>query len=372
MTSYETAQIARRLFEWAEQADFSGHDPHDILSSPLLRRLRLPIARLIALQVGRRSLVDFRGLLRVPKAENPKALALFLSGVVRGQDRIFDNWKEPATLLAGRLVGAMRQDAWGYPFPWQSRTHFIPAHVPNIVTTSFAGISLIEVSRALASHEYDTSIRRAAEYIITRIPRQKSNGIAFGYAEGDPQIVFNASLLGAEFLANAGEMLDEPDYIELAREAAQFVVHRQKGDGSWLYGLEPSQTWIDSFHTGFVILSLREIARITGEPTFEESARRGFEYYRRTFVEKDHAVRYHHHERYPIDAHVLGQALVTLSAFGDLDAARGVAEWSTHNLLSPKGYFYYRRYRLMTNRIAYMRWSNAWMFRGFSELIAHE
>jgi hypothetical protein len=159
--------------------------------------------------------------------------------------------------------------------------------------------------------------------------------------------------------------------LYIAKQAAKFVIKHQRPDGSWLYGLEPSQTWIDSFHTGFVILSLKEIARITGERSFDEAAWRGFEYYRRTFVEKDFAVRYHHHERYPIDAHVLGQALVTLSSFEDRDTAQKVAAWSTEHLLSPKGYFYYRRYRLMTNRIAYMRWSNAWMFRGLAELLAH-
>jgi hypothetical protein len=371
VTTHETADVAKRLFEWAERSEFSGHDPHDILSSPLLRRLRLPIARLIALQVGRRSLVNLRTLLRVPKAENPKALALFLSGLLRGREAIFDDWQLRAERLANRLAAAMKQDAWGYPFPWQSRTHFIPAHVPNIVTTSFAGIALVEHSRAMDTKKYEKPIRKAADYILKRIPRHQSDGIAFGYAERDPQIVFNASLLGAEFLANVGEMFGEESYLDLARDAARFVIAHQRSDGSWLYGLEPSQTWIDSFHTGFVILSLKEIARVTKDATFEEAAQRGFEYYRRTFVEKDFAVRYHHHERYPIDAHVLGQSLVTLAAFNDIDTANKVAEWSTRHMLSSNGYFYYRRYRLMTNRIAYMRWSNAWMFRGLSELLMH-
>ena len=34
---------------------------------------------------------------------------------------------------------------------------------------------------------------------------------------------------------------------------------------------------------------------------------------------------------------------------------------------SPHGYFYYQRHRLFTNRIPYIRWSNAWIFRGLSE-----
>src|SRR5204863_4182007 len=128
---------------------------------------------------------------------------------------------------ADRLAASMKQDGWGYPFPWQSRTHFIPAHIPNIVSTSFAGIALVEYSRLMKTEKFKISIERAAQYLLTRIPRHTSHGIAFGYAEADPQIVFNASLLGAEFLASAGELFGKKEYLDLAGRAAEFVIHHQ-------------------------------------------------------------------------------------------------------------------------------------------------
>ncbi|MDP4200535.1 MAG: hypothetical protein Q8902_13305 [Bacteroidota bacterium] len=331
------------------------------------------MARLLLLQLGRRSVLNLRTLLHVPKSENPKALALFLMGLIRANERVSANWATESSRLAMRLADvSLDSGGWGYPFPWQSRTHFLGSNTPNIVTTSFAGMALLEWQRLSLMPDGRVPIGRAAEYIVNRIPRLDQDGVAFGYAESDPQIVFNASLLGAEFLVQAGRLLERTDYIELAHRAARFVVNHQRTDGSWPYGLEPSQHWIDSFHTGYTVLSLKTIADVVGDDVLHDSAVQGFEYYRNNFIEPDFAVRYFPNGRYPIDSHALGQAMVTLCVFGDVDTARNVARWSCEHMRSETGYFYYQRRRLLTNRIGYMRWSNAWMFRGLCEVLSHE
>ncbi|HZK76906.1 MAG TPA: DUF354 domain-containing protein [Candidatus Kapabacteria bacterium] len=361
------------LYEWAKREDFAGHDPHDILSSPFLRGIRtsrsMRVARLVALQLGRRSVVDVRGLLRVPRAENPKALALFLIGLLRAKDLATPDWESDAEHIAQRLLASIRESGgWGYPFPWQSRTHYLREHSPNIVTTAFVGSALLEWNEHAPSPELLEAIHRAASYILSL----ETEGPAFGYAENDPQIVFNASLLGAEFLLKAGALVSNQTYMELARRAAEFVANAQRTDGGWDYGLEASQRWTDSFHTGFVITSLQSIAERIGDARLGESARRGFEYYRRTFLEPDFAIRYFPNKRYPIDAHALGEAMVTFSTFGDREAAARIAEWAIRHLRSPDGYFYYQRHRLLTNRIPYIRWSNAWIFRGLAAVASTE
>jgi predicted glycosyltransferase len=368
------------LFAWAKEHDFAGHDPHDLLNAPLLGRVRSPLGRLIAVQLGRRSAIDLRTLLHVPKSENPKALALFLSGLLQGKDAVTPDWLPEAAQFGERLISIMQQSGgWGYPFPWQSRTHFVPRDTPNIVTTAFAGNALIALHSiselsglAPGIHsQCKIAIESACDYILRDIPRvESSDGLAFGYSKDSSQIVFNASLLGAEFLLNAGSLLGREEYRDIARNAARFVMKHQRDDGSWQYGLERSQTWTDSFHTGFLIVSLKTIADKLGDSEIAASAQRGFDYYRNTFIEPDYAVKYYHDRRYPIDAHALGQAMVTLCAFGERNTAERVAAWAGEHMRSPQGYFYYQRHRLFTNRIAYMRWSNAWMFRGLSE-VAH-
>jgi hypothetical protein len=359
----------RALYQWAATQGFLGHDPHDLLNSPLLSNVTSAPTRLVALQVGRRSPINLHTLLRVPKAENPKALALFIMGLLRAHEAVSPDWNKEAEKLSERLLASQHANGgWGYAFPWQSRTHFLPANTPNIVTTSFVGSALVELNEQITSPKWLEAIRRTANYIVSL----KTENPTFGYAENDPQIVFNASLLGAEFLLKARTMLSNPEHVELARAAAEFVADHQRADGGWDYGMEPSQKWEDSFHTGFAIVSMKHMADILGDTQLAEAAQRGFEYYKKTFLEPDFAIRYFPVKRYPIDAHALGQAMVTFEAFGEKDIAHRIADWSIENMRSPKGYFYYQRHRLFTNKIPYMRWSNAWMFLGLSSVRSTE
>jgi hypothetical protein len=359
----------RALYRWAAAQEFAGHDPHDLLKSPLLRGIRIPLARLAAVQLGRRSVVNLHTLLRVPRVENPKALALFIMGLLKAREEVSPSWEQEARELGERMLASQHKNGgWGYAFPWQSRTHFLAANTPNIVTTSFAGTALIALHEQFPSPKLLDAIHRAATYSVSL----KTTFPAFGYAENDPQIVFNASLLGAEFLLKTGTLLSNSEYIELARTASEFVADHQRKDGGWDYGLEPSQQWEDSFHTGFVIVSMNSIAKILGDKSFGHSAHLGFEHYRRTFLEPDYAIRYFPGKRYPIDAHALGQAMITFETFGDRETALQIAEWSLEHMQSSEGYFYYQKTRLFTNKIPYLRWSSAWMFLGLSSITSNE
>ncbi len=362
-------EALRTLYRWANDRDFLGHDPHDLLNAPLLQHVHNPTARLIALQLGRRSVINLHTLLSVPHAENPKALALFMMGLLRAREQITPDWKVDAAKIGDRLLNSQHANGgWGYAFPWQSRTHFLPANTPNIVTTSFVGTALLELQKHSASPRLLDAIHRTAQYIESL----ETGSSAFGYAENDPQIVFNASLLGAEFLLKVGLLFANPQYVEQARLAAEFVADHQRADGGWDYGLEPSQHWTDSFHTGFVLLSMKSIADTIGDGRLKTSTQRGFEYYRTAFLEPDFSIRYFPGKRYPIDSHALGQAMVTFETFGDHETVSRIAEFALHNMRSPQGYFYYQKHQLFTNKIPYMRWSNAWMFLGLSSVLSSE
>ena len=44
-----------------------------------------------------------------------------------------------------------------------------------------------------------------------------------------------------------------------------------------------------------------------------------------------------------------------------MELAQKIAAWAIDKLRGQEGYFYYQRQRWYTNRIPYMRWSEAWM-----------
>jgi hypothetical protein len=115
------------------------------------------------------------------------------------------------------------------------------------------------------------------------------------------------------------------------------------------------------------LFALRDLSRRAATTEFDRVIRRGFEFYRGHFFCADGAVRYFHDRTYPIDIHSVAQSIITLVTFKDMDAANltlahSVLKWAVTHMWDDRGFFYYRVLRSHTNRIPYMRWSQAWMF----------
>src|SRR5262249_14233251 len=75
-----------RLLDYCRQADWAGHGPYDALNSPMLAAapfLNRMYVRLAFVQALKRSPIDVRRLARIPRTQNPKALALFASALLR-------------------------------------------------------------------------------------------------------------------------------------------------------------------------------------------------------------------------------------------------------------------------------------------------
>ena len=67
--------------------------------------------------------------------------------------------------------------------------------------------------------------------------------------------------------------------IDLAERATRYVVNNQQPDGSWLYGTDPKQSWIDNFHTAYVLFSLKRIIDVSSrEHEFQPALERGYQY----------------------------------------------------------------------------------------------
>ena len=64
-----------------------------------------------------------------------------------------------------------------------------------------------------------------------------------------------------------------------------------------------------------------------------------------------------------------------LPAFGrqikGFDRADAVLSWMLTNMYEGDGRFFFQKHKLFTNRISYMRWSQAWMFRALTAFDEH-
>ena len=369
------------LFSWCSTRDFAGHDPFDALNSTLFQATPLAQsrnARFIWTQLVKRSPVDVRPVVRVPAERNAKGVALFALALLANYRRTKteESRKQANEMLAALLsmkIDGYSGAAWGYNFDWQSRNFFAPREMPTIVATAFA-------ARALIEGELHEEARSVCEFIKKDLPRSVDNKteVCFSYAPNSGTRVYNASLLAAEVLASMSKLTGESELLDLAERATRYVVNNQRPDGSWFYGADPKQSWIDNFHTAYILFSLQRIINSTSFGSeFQPALEHGYEYWKNNFFLADGWPKYYHHEPYPADAHAAASAIVTFLECRSLDVdaltmAQKVASWTIQHLRDPRGFFYYQRRRFYTIRKPFMRWTEAWMLYALSRLLEEQ
>ena len=381
------------LWQWCRGQGFAGYDPYDALNSRWfqatpLKRSRW--ARLAWTQFHKRSPVNFRSLVGVPRERNAKGIALFaLAALAEYRSRQTKEAEIEARellddLMWMRLKG-FKGAAWGYNFDWQSRSFFAPRGTPAIVPTAFAARAICEAAEVFGHEEYLPFARTICDFILNDLNRAEETDteVCFSYSPLDQTRVFNASLLAGETLAVVGRLTGEVSLCEWAVRAARFVCQRQCADGSWTYGGDDYQSWADNFHTAFILGSLSRIIDAIGmQPggaetglidELDNTLRRGYEFWKESFFLDNGWPKYFPDRLYPADAHSAASAIVTLVELrgrvpGTMILAEKIAEWVIDNLRDSRGYFHYQRRRFYTVRIPYMRWSEAWLAYALARL----
>ena len=386
---YRVVSSFLKLKKYCEDEKFKGWDPYDGLNSKIFQALPFKhwdIARLAWIQGFKRSPINFRKLLLVPKQYNAKGIGLFLSGycnlyelALNGQsafgskDDILSKINELASLLESLKNTNFSGACWGYNFPWQARRLFLfPAYTPTVVATSFCVEALFKAYEITKNENYKSLALSAADFIMNDLNRTPHHsGFLFSYSpyKGN-DTVYNASLLGAKTLSLCYKYSGNELYRQTAKSAVMAACDGQLDDGSWVYGLLKTQSWIDSFHTGYNLDAIKTYQNCTGDNKFQKNLNAGFNYYIKNFFDMDGTPKYYNNKMYPIDIHCPGQLFVTLSKLNEFkknkNLAHKVIDWSIQNMQSDKGYFYYQIKRGISSKIPYMRWSNAFMFNAIS------
>ena len=371
------------LWKWCRDQGFAGYDPYDALNSRLFQATpfkRSRAARLAWTQFHKRSPINFRSLVGIPRERNAKAIALFALAALADFRRnpTKENEIESRELLEDliwmRLKG-FRGACWGYNFGWQSRSFFAPRGTPTIVPTAFAARAFCEAAEVLSRDEYLPFARTICDFILNDLNRSEetSDEVCFSYSPLDRTRVFNASLLAGEMLASVGKLLGEQSLIDWANRAAIYVVRRQQQDGSWTYGADSHQAWSDNFHTAYILTSLSRIMETGSNDQFDTALRRGYEFWTERFFLINGWPKYFPDRLYPADIHSAASAIVALVELrgripGTLMLAEQIANWTVENLRDVRGYFYYQRRRFYKVRIPYMRWSEGWMTYALARL----
>ena len=374
-------RVTSKLFEYCRSGDWAGYDPYDALNSELFKKLPFLdfwLPRLALTQILKRSPVNIRRLLMIPKTQNPKALALFLKVLLNWQQGDYFNRDSEIGMMVERIKSLRSPDTsywcWGYSFPWQGRSVLAPRGEPNIVCTVFVADALMDAYETFHDENYLAMAASAAEYLLNELFWSEGDKAGFSYPLPSYKTrVHNANFLGASLFCRIYKHRGEKKFLEAALKTTRYSAGMQHPDGDWYYGEHETQHWIDNFHTGYNLGALKTICNCLDTDEFEPHIRKGFRFYRDHFFREDGAPKYFHNNVYPIDIHSVAQSIITLIEFkyldqANIDLAHRVFEWSMQNMWDKRGFFYYQITPLYKNRIPYMRWSEAWMLLALSIL----
>ena len=373
-----------RLKKYCELENFKGWDPYDGLNSELVKILPFKnnnYFRLMWIQLNRRNPINLRYFFLIPKDYNPKGLGLFLSGYCNIYKK--NNKKEYLStmkLLIDKIFSLASKGysgvCWGYNFDWQSRTFFIPKYTPNVIVSTFVGNALLDVYNINKNRLLLDTARSTCNFILNDLKRSydKNNNFCFSYSPVDSSKIFNASLLASRFLARVYRHTNEKILFENAKRSIKYCVDKQNPDGSWFYGTDSNQNWIDSFHTAYNLESIYEYQIFSGDTTYNNVYNKGFQYYIRTFFTDKGIPKYFHNSIYPVNIHSVSQLIILLSKTNLLDEnselLKKVLGWTYKNMWDNKrGYFFYELHKGYKITIPYIRWAQAWMFYALSYLV---
>ncbi len=374
------ARSASAVASWVEARNYRGYDPGDGLNSslrPLAFGNRL--AERVLLQVIWKSPFNLRPLLGVKPMDSTKGRGYMAWGYLlrhrkHRDPQDLDKARACLHWLMENKAAGHEGFAWGNHFDFVTRSGCNPAGSPIIVWTSLIGQAFLEAFEQTEDAAYLDVASGICRWIL-RLPRERTaNGDCLSYVPFTQSSIHNSNMLGAAMLASTWKHTRQDELIEVAGSAMRYTCSRQRADGSWWYGEEPKYHWIDNFHTGYNLDSLKRFIDSGADSSFRAHYRQGLDYFKRTFIAADGTPRYYHDRTHPIDIQGAAQTIETLAFCSAddpacLDLAKRTASWTLSNMQDPDGHFWFRRYPLMIAKTPYIHWGQATMFKALTTLI---
>lgn len=366
--------------KWVEAQDYKGYEPFDGLSSwfrPLVFGNLLG-ERLLQ-QLIRQSPINLRPLFGVTKKDSTKGRGYMAWGYLylykaTKQKEYLDKAIACLNWLDQHKCPRFKTHSWSNHFDFSSRGGKYTKDDPIIVWTSLIGQTYLEAYEITGEKRWLEIALSVCGWIMD-LPREKTNsGNCISYLAHLQSSIHNANMLGAAMLAHGYKHTGNQQYLDVARSAMEYSCSRQLPDGSWWYAEDPRYHWIDNFHTGYNLDSLKCYIDNTGDKTWLPHAQKGLAFFKANFFEPDGCPKYYHNRKFPVDSQCAGQAIDTLALFSEMDPtclplAQKVAEWWIKNMQASDGHFYFRQYPLgIKAKTPMLHWSQGVTFKGLALL----
>jgi hypothetical protein len=376
-------EVVRHLDAWSTERGWRGTDPYEGLNAtrlvgPLRRRRR---GRQLVAQAVKRSPLDLRPVLGIPVHPNAASVAWMVSTYSLGgflkPAEARDKLARTLRLLRELRCPGYPEPSWGYHFDMQSRVLFRPRTEPNTIATAYAGMALLDAHATTSDPGLLEDAREAGRFFLRHVPAtETASGVFFGYAPGDRTPVHNANMHVAALLARLAVLTpgDADGFGSAARAAVRYTLSHQRPDGSWPYGERSDLAWIDNFHTGYVLDSLRTCIDAGIDGGVKGAWALGLDFYRRELFLPDGTPKYTSSSIYPIDAQCVAQGIQTFSIAarheeGFAEAAWRVFDFAMARMRRRDGLLLFQRRRLWVNPLPHFRWVVAPSILAFAHLL---
>ncbi len=238
----------------------------------------------------------------------------------------------------------------------------------------------LDAYQELGELKYFDIAKSSGEFIMKDIGRYMGprDSLCFMYTPSEQtcfgDTIHNSNLLGAWLLARLYQFTKKGELFSVSKKAINFGLKYQLPHGGWYYGEAKKYQWEDNFHTGYNLESIYGYIKATGDTSVEDKLIKAFRYYKSTFFKKDGTPRYYNYKTYPLDIQCASQGIQTLVNLREydpsiLDLAKKVAIWTIKNMQDSKGFFYFRKYPLITNKTPMFHWGQATMLSALAHLV---
>jgi hypothetical protein len=369
----------KRVERWIEEHNYRGYEPFDGLSS-WFRPLTCGnlFAERLLLQLVRQCPMNLRPLMGVTPKESTKARGYMAAGYLAryrttGNSDYLGKAESCLAWLDRHKAPKFANHSWSNHFDFASRGGFYTKDDPIIVWTSLIGFAYVDAYEQTNDTRWLQIADSACRWIMD-LPREKTDrGECISYLADIQSSIHNSNMLGSALLARTAKHTGNRDYFNVARSAMEYSCTRQRPDGSWWYGEDPKYHWVDNFHTGYNLDSLRSYMASSGDTSWQGNLAKGLNYYKQHFFEDDGCPRYYHDRRYPVDSQCAAQSIETLATFARdepdcLDLSLKVARWTINRMQDRDGHFYYRIYPLITAKTPMLHWAQATMYKALAIL----
>lgn len=376
------------LEEHFEKNNLKSFDPYDGLNTPFRKLLfKNRLLERLWLQTVRVFPVNLRGLFRIKKIIHQKTVSdlLSASSILYNKthdEKYFLHSKKYFLMLNDMKLKRSHGIAWGLQFYFTTRFVQADKQAPNLFNTINSLNSLLDFYETLKEKDVENDkylvqakelTDSALDFIFNELGYEETEStITWNYWENLNIPIYNVNALMAGALSRYQVIFETKKYEKEICKTIAFLKSVQNEDGSWNYSSGKKGSFIDGFHTGYILEGL-SIAKMNGVAFDESILIKGAKYYFENFFTEKYLPKYFNKSLHPIDGQNFAQAIQTLYYLNklnlcDMNFIERVLERTDSILWNSKGYYNYTITKYFTYRTPMDRWVNGPAYLALSGL----